>query len=50
MAAGRQPQPQLVKGYALDVDAEFAELVEVAVAALPQLWKSMPSLKLAWVA
>src|SRR5690349_18832334 len=31
---GGQPQPQLVKGNALDVDAELTELVEILVARL----------------
>src|SRR5688572_637987 len=32
MPIGGQPQPQLVKADALDVDAKFTELMEVAVA------------------
>jgi hypothetical protein len=45
-----EPQPELMKGDAVDIDAKFAELMEVAVTGMPQSWNSMPSLKLACVA
>ncbi len=35
MAVGRQPQPELMKRNAIDVGAELAELMEVAMSGVP---------------